>query len=478
MRVGIVSGDGLPVSGLLTVLRNVIDLGRRDGLVDVPIQADLGFSWRPDKPTFPDGHGRIDRPKWMELSSCPVTNHISPSALAEELDLIRVGVASLRWLDQVEREALRTRITKLAAVYEQHFTAWLDQGRIDCVVALNMTLSDAVPVTVALHAAASRHFAARRFGGILFWDHDLFGSCGIRDPRTGSRIYPEEPNELTPVPQRNGFTHWAVVSEGLAAEARSYPTDLAPDVVPNVLPTMRGGPVGAPVEAFARQHALEPGRAVLLNPVRMFRIKGVDIAMELMSAMKGAAMGRGVPVPYLLVFGRLDEDQEYASEVLALARTLDVERDVRFLDGVPLVTYCDRRGRWQLDEVDLLRLAAETAGAVVFTPSVADVETVGLGPALAARASLPCAITDYVAFEQVYGSSFAVTCVGRSREELRAAADAFLDVLAGMRRGDRTVTAALATNRRTVAARFPDEPWRKLWHTLAATCSGGVGNAC
>jgi hypothetical protein len=37
MRVGVVSGDGLPVSGLLKVLRNVIDVGRQDGLVDVPI---------------------------------------------------------------------------------------------------------------------------------------------------------------------------------------------------------------------------------------------------------------------------------------------------------------------------------------------------------------------------------------------------------------------------------------------------------
>jgi hypothetical protein len=283
---------------------------------------------------------------------------------------------------------------------------------------------------------------------------------------------------LTPVPQRNGFTRWAVVSERLAAEAQRYPTDLVPDVVPNALPTMRRGPVGARGEAFARQHALQPGRAVLLNPVRMFRIKGVDVAVELMSAMKATAMRCGVPVPYLLVFGRIDEDPEYASEVRALARSLGVDRDVRFLDGVPLVTYCDESGRWHLDEVDLLRLAAETAGGVVFTPGVADVETVGLGPALAALAGLPCAITDYVAFEEVYGSSFAVTRVGRSRDDLRVAADEFLDMLTGRRRGDPMVTTALAANRRTVEVRFPDEPWRKLWHKLAVVSAGGVGNAC
>lgn len=478
MRVGVVSGDGLPVSGLLTVLRNVIDAGRRDGLVDVPIAADLGFSWRPDKPTFfPDGDDGANTPEWMQLSSCPVTKHISAAALAGELDLIRVGVASFRSLDQSEREVLRTRITKLAALYEQHFTSWLDQSGIDWVVALNMTLSDAVPVTVALHAAARRYFGSRALGGILFWDHDLFASCGICDPRTGSRIYPEEPNELTPVPQRNSFTRWVVVSEGLAEEARRYPTDLVPDVVPNVLPAMRGGSLGALGEAFARQHALEPGRAVVLNPVRMFRIKGVDIAVKLMSMIKATALRRGVPVPYLLMFGRLDEDAEYAFEVLTLARALGIDRDVRFLDGVPLVTYCDGSGRWQFDEVDLLRLAAETAGGVVFTPGVADVETVGLGPALAALAGLPCAITDYIAFEEVYGSSFAVTRVGRSSEDLRLAADELLDLLAGLRRGDPMLTTTLAANRRTIEARFPDGPWRKLWRELAASSSCGARNA-
>jgi hypothetical protein len=39
---------------VLTVLRNVIKVGRQDGLVDVPIPTDLGFAWRPDKPTFPE----------------------------------------------------------------------------------------------------------------------------------------------------------------------------------------------------------------------------------------------------------------------------------------------------------------------------------------------------------------------------------------------------------------------------------------
>jgi hypothetical protein len=77
----------------------------------------------------------------------------------------------------------------------------------------------------------------------------------------------------------------------------------------------------------------------------------------------------------------------------------------------------------------------------------------------------------------VYGSSFAVTRVGQSREDLRAAAQEFLDALASMRRGDVTVTMALAANRRTVEARFPNEPWRKLWHTLAVTCSGAARRA-
>lgn len=453
----------------MTVFRNVIDMGRQQGLVDLPVPADLGFSWRPDKPNFfPSGGEGLATPPWMEVAEFRIVDSVDASGLAEEFDAIRAGVAQLGQLGEIEAETLRAGIRTLAAMYQEHFSAWLQTRQVDWVFALNMTLSDAVPVTAGLHAATADYFGSGRPGGVLFWDHDLFGSCAIRDPNSGSRLYPETPNLLTPLPQRNGFTRWVVVSDRLAKEAASYPTDLVPEIVPNVLPALTSSTLGGRGDGFARQLGLEQGRPILLDPVRVFRIKGVDVAVELLAAMKEIAQRRGTPVPYLLVFGSLGEDPEYACEVRDLTRQLGIDEDVRFLDGVPLTTYRDRTGRWRLDELDLLRLAAATDGGVLFTPSVPDVETVGLGPALAGITSLPCALTNYCAFDDVYGPSFNATRVGLSPPEIRSAAEEYADVLERVRADDPTVATQLRENERAVRHVFPEEPWRTLWRELAA----------
>jgi hypothetical protein len=45
-----------------------------------------------------------------------------------------------------------------------------------------------------------------------------------------------------------------------------------------------------------------------------------------------------------------------------------------FFGGVPLGSHRDRKGKWRLDEVDLLRIADNTDGGVFFTPNRTDVE--------------------------------------------------------------------------------------------------------
>ncbi len=44
---------------------------------------------------------------------------------------------------------------------------------------------------------------------------------------------------------------------------------------------------------------------------------------------------------------------------------------------------------------------------MLFTPSQPDIDTVGLGPALSAVAGVPCAVTAFDCFAEVYGESFA-----------------------------------------------------------------------
>ncbi|MFD9287535.1 hypothetical protein ACFWBV_04325 [Streptomyces sp. NPDC060030] len=468
MRIGLVSGDGLPVSGLLTVFRSVFELGRDLGLVESRVTADLGYSWRPDKPGFfPSGPPGEYTPPWLEVDD--VLGTADPLDAAELL-WIRDEVARHDELTPAEHASLTERIEAAEALYRRGFEDWLARHRFDWVFALNMTLSDGVSVTRALHGAAAAHYASTP-GGLLFWDHDLFRSYAVHDPVTGSRVYPTRPNRYTPVPQPDGCTEWAVISEPLAAETRTYPTSLVPHIVPNILPRVPAAPLEGRHHAFARRYELAAGRPIVLAPVRIFPVKGVDVALDFLAALKEEAVRGGRPVPYLLVFGSLSEDPPYAEQVLARTHRLGLEQDVRFLDGVPLASFADADGEQLLDEADLLRLAKATEGGVMFTPSVTDVETVGLGPGLAAAAGIPVAVTDYEVFHTIYGDSFVRTRVPLGGDDMRPAAAEFLDSLGGAQAHHR---ASLEHNRALTASAFPERPWIELWQHLADRL-GGAG---
>lgn len=472
LRLGVVSGDGLPVSGLLTETRNVVDLALRIGEVALPIPADLGYSWRPDKGDFfPDGAAAASGDTLFEVAGTTVTRTILPSELARRLDAVRRGVAAHDELDDDARTRLRAEVERLAVPYQRDLSCWLSAHDLDWVLAVNMTLSDSVPATLALHRAAERHFAARP-GGVVFWDHDLFGSCAIHDHNDGRRLYPPRPNSLTPLPGSDPHTRWFVVSEALAREARRYPTDADPIVVPNLLPRVLPG-IDERHRAFAAERRIDPRRPLLLNPVRVFRIKGVEHAVDLLSAMRREAPADH-EVPYLLVFGSLAEEPDYAAEIVDRADRLGVRDDVRFLDGVPLRSGRDGRGRWQLDEVDLLRLAAHQGGAVVFTPAPTDVETVGLAPGLAAVAGLPCAITPYDAFTPCYGPELACTILDRSSAGIETAARRLLDQMTGVRHSAPAVIKMLERNERIARERFPEAPWAAQLEGLFTANQTGV----
>jgi len=466
MKLALVSGDGLPVSGLLTVFRNVVDLGIERNLIELPIPADLGYSWRPDKPQFfPRGINTLHYPDWLAVTdSVPV--HADSTQFSKELTAIRCDVARAATLSPDARRDLHQRVEVLAAAYDKHFSHWFAEYNVDWVCAINMTLSDAVPVTIGLHRAAARYWDNGRPGGILFWDHDLFASYSVYD--RGIRMYPEHPNEFTPVPGTHPSHRWAVVSDGLAEEAISYPTPMRPLVVPNVLPRLPRKGLDKLHQEFLAQLNIDLKRPVLLAPVRVFRVKGIEIAVSLLAAVRDACRRRDEPVPYLLVFGSLDEDPDYAREVLTTAEREDVRGDVRFLNGVPLVSHRDATGRLHLDEVDLLRISDVSGGGVFFTPNRPDVESVGLGPALAGIARLPCALTSYDAFDEVYGADYGHIRV-RPDDGLYQAGNEFLDWMVARRQGDRKIQTVLEVNQRLVLDYFPDSPWQRLLQEMATS---------
>jgi hypothetical protein len=82
------------------------------------------------------------------------------------------------------------------------------------------------------------------------------------------------------------------------------------------------------------------------------------------------------------------------------------------------------------------------------------------------------AVTDFTALHAVYGAEhrFALVEPGAG---LRAAAEDFVDLLAGNRDGDEQVRASLRRNRELVLADFPDLPWRELLRRMAAALEPG-----
>jgi glycosyltransferase involved in cell wall biosynthesis len=470
MRMAYISGDGLAVSGVLTIFRNVAELGHDLGAVEYPVTADLGYSWRPDKaPFYPDGAAGTGYPDWLRVSSAVPAGRAP--GLADEWLALRSDIACEPELEPGRRAGLPGRIEALARPYEDYFADWFDREDIDWAVAANMTLSDAVPVTVALHRVAERRWGSGRPGGVLFWDHDLFRSYAVYEGE--ERVYPPVPSQLTPVPQAVPYHRWIVPTADLAAEAAGYPTDLTPQVIPYLLPDIPaaapGHFTGAEAEFLAQQQ-IPPGTPVVVAPVRVFRVKGAEIAVEVIAEARREAARRGDPLPCLLVFGSLDEDPDYARVVLATLAASGDPGGVRFLGGVPLASYRDPAGQVHLDEISLLRIAVASRGALCYTPNRADVESVGLGPALAAAAGLPFATTGYNALAEAYGPGLEYVHVTPGQPAAGPGAE-LAGWLAGFRAGDPAVAAALEGNRTVIARRFPAEPTQRLLRAMAATAA-------
>ncbi|CZS90584.1 hypothetical protein WAI453_004108 [Rhynchosporium graminicola] len=488
INLALVCGDGLPVSGLLTTFRNVIDMITQTPscppLVNSPIATDLGYSWRPDKAAFfPHGPKETFYPLWLSVTAA---TPVSYKDYGEELLRIRREVALPDLLDREQRIELYERIEAIAIPYQRHFETWFEENDIDWVCAVNMTLSDAVPVTTALYRAAEKRWEGGRAGGILFWDHDLLSSYAVHEKN--ERVYPLRPNEFTFVPQAVPWHIWAIVSDVLLPETLLYPTSLRPLVVPNLLPLLLKQDFSIHSSSLVSKFlsdlevldGVREGRAILLCPNRIFPVKGIEISIEVMAAIKDISIKRGLPVPYLFIFGDPEEDPEYAAELRILSHELGLTDNIRFLGGVPLCSKVNGT-RAMLDEKDLLRLATVTNGGIIYTPNKADVESVGLGPALASTAGIPCLVSKFNALDQVYGDGLNVIRLDlSSRGGFEAAAEAFVEWMvvsklepgSGSRSQRGTWSEMAQQNRDLMKKKFPRMPWKNLLLRIAA--QGGV----
>ena len=111
----------------------------------------------------------------------------------------------------------------------------------------------------------------------------------------------------------------------------------------------------------------------------------------------------------------------------------------------------------------------------LFEPNTPDVETVGLGPALASLAGMPSVTTAFNALDDVYGPNYRTMRVGTARSccvprPLRSSR-ALHEPRA--RRDNGGNGANLDILRRV----FPDDQWLALLRELHAACAARSGNA-
>ncbi|CNH32190.1 glycosyltransferase family protein [Yersinia pekkanenii] len=462
MKWAIVSGDGLPTSGLLTIFRNVAEIAIKNNIIINEIPTDLGFSWRPDKKYFlPDGSRKSHYPTWMKISSIHHRS-IDGTDFGNKILEIRSKVAKFESLTSVEIKNAEQDIISISKLYQEYFLNWFEENAIDWVFSLNLTISDAVPVSLALHNAAKTYWGNKENGGVIFWDHDLFGSYAIYEHE--ERLYPKAPNILTPIPQDNAYTKWIVVSEALANESKNYPTELKADVIPNILPTIDVSKFSNIHIDFLSQHNIPVGSSIVIVPVRVFRVKGIEISINVFNELFNIYKEKGLSTPKLLIFGNMNEDPEYAHDLKQQVKILNLEDETIFLDEVPLQTYKNKDNKWYLDEIDLLIICHVLSGAVLFTPNVENVESVGLAPALAAIASLPCAVTQYSAFTEFYGPEYHYIKV--IPEHPVDAAQQLFEWMRLHAAGEATIKSRLASNKLFVQSKFPEGPWQKFIHQL------------
>lgn len=77
---------------------------------------------------------------------------------------MRREVAQPGLLDEPQRIDLLERIDAIMVPYQIHFETWFEENDFNWVCAVNMTLSDAVPVTMALHRASEQRWGGGRLG--------------------------------------------------------------------------------------------------------------------------------------------------------------------------------------------------------------------------------------------------------------------------------------------------------------------------
>ena len=233
-----------------------------------------------------------------------------------ECDAASFGTASNRDIQRQmysggDPTAVRAMVEGVTPGIQEALSAFIDEGDIEGLIAENMW---AIPMQIPLAVATARVVAGTGIPTIghhhdFSWERDRFSDPSV--PDLIDRVFP---------PVLPTVAH--VVINSLAQRELLDRRGLESDVLPNVMDFESGPPAGVGGDTFRRIVGIGPRDTVLLQPTRVIPRKGIELTIDLASAMDG--------VPVVVVTHPDDRDDAYWAELEAQAARLGV--DLRIID--------------------------------------------------------------------------------------------------------------------------------------------------
>ena len=206
---------------------------------------------------------------------------------------------------------VRATVRDIANEIQPALGAFIDEHDLDGLIVENAW---AIPMQLPLALATSRVVADRGIPTIghhhdFWWERARFAESSI--PDLIESLFP---------PELPSVAH--VVINSLAKRDLLDRRGLDSSVLPNVMDFEADPPQGDGGDAFRRIAGIDPGDTVLLQPTRVIRRKGIEMTIDLASAMDGN--------PVVVVTHPDDLDDVYWAELSVQAAGSGV--DLRIID--------------------------------------------------------------------------------------------------------------------------------------------------
>lgn len=208
--------------------------------------------------------------------------------------------------DRATRD-LRERIERAAAYLKAEVEAFVDDNGIDVLVAENVfAIPLNLPLSLALRQAiAERGLPCLAHNHDFYWERERFATSGV-----GDLLASAFPPDLPSVRQLviNSRAQRALAGRGISSQ-----------VLPNIFDYATEPPgVDAYNADLRRELGLQPGDLFFLQPTRVVRRKGIELAIELVSRL------RDLPIKLFITHHAEFDTLDYLEEILALAARRNV----------------------------------------------------------------------------------------------------------------------------------------------------------